>query len=81
MAVGTDRALRRLCTICRQVQRKRTVATLRVDGDGLSLKVADAEVASANYHTDMQVRAMMKLSRLMLHLCMSETRWYHWSLS
>lgn len=36
------------------VQRKRTVANLRVDAEGLSVSLSGTEVATAAYHGDMQ---------------------------
>lgn len=37
------------------VQRKRTVASLRADVDGLSVSLGGSEIATAAYHADMQV--------------------------
>jgi len=37
------------------VQRKRTVAALRVDAEGLAVSAAGKDIAAAGYHADMQV--------------------------
>ena len=38
-----------------QVQRKRTVASLRIDDTGLAVSMGGAELASADFHADVQV--------------------------
>lgn len=37
------------------VQRKRTVAALRIDAEGLAVSAAGKDIAAAGYHADMQV--------------------------
>lgn len=54
------------------VQRKRTVASLRADADGLSVSLGGSEIATAAYHADMQVCACS--SREPLILCARPAR-------